>query len=249
MKLTKDDEYALLKLAQSGDTEAIGQVCDIYTDLVLKIAHSLTYKGAELEDLKQEGMMGIMEAINRFDFSRNFRFITFAYFWIYNKVSKYTRNNAHVVRPSSTLVNLAIGVKKYSNQYYRRFNEYPSPAHLAKHFKVKLYYMREVLSLFPADLSLDEVIDKDCDDFSNRMDYFYSKSISSTPFSSPVNEIGSWLAEIHPTHRDVLEKTFGFGQRSKNVKQIAKIYKISEKEAQKLTQEAIDSIKQVAKTS
>jgi len=246
MKLTKDEEYNLLKLAQSGDTEAIGRVCELYTDLVLKIAHSLTYKNAELEDLKQEGLIGIMEAINRFDFSRNFRFITFAYFWIYNKISKFTRNNAHTVRPSTTLVNLAIAVKKYSTQYWRRFNEYPSPTHLAKHFKTRLYYMREVLSLFPSDLSLDELCEES-DGFANRMDYFHSKSITSTPFASKSSDISSWLGEITPQHRDVLEKTFGFGGRSKNIKQIAKIYQISEDEARKLTQEAINSIKEVAK--
>ena len=245
-KLTIDEEYALIRKAQGGDTEAVHQIYLLHEDLILKIGHSLLYKNIELDDLKQEGFIGISEAINRFDFSKKLRFITFAYFWIYNKISKYTRDNAHTVRPSANLINLAIQVKKYSNQYWKRFNEYPSVQHLAKQYKTTVYYMREVLSLFPDDISLDQEIVPDTD--ITPMDYFYSKSIENR-FFSPNGEtklklVSSLLSEADPVHKDILEKSFGIGQRKKNTKQIAKIYKISEHECKKLQANILSSLTQ-----
>jgi RNA polymerase primary sigma factor len=248
-KMSKEEEYDLLAKAQAGDTESIHKIYLQYEDLILKISHSLVYSKIELEDLKQEGFIGMVEAINRFDFNKNLRFITFAYFWIYNKISKFTRDNAHTVRPSANLINLAIKVKKYSNQYWKRFNEYPDISHLAKQFKTSHYYMREVLSLFSEGLSLDNEIvpDSEC----GMMDYFFSKSIdnrfSSNGHSSNIKIVQDILSEIDPMRKDIIEKSFGIGQRRKNSKQIAKIYKISESECECIKIETLSSISKKAR--
>lgn len=251
VKMSKEVENEIIKRAQSGDLEATQIIIDKYEKLILKIAHSLMFKSIEMEDLKQEGTIGLLEAIRRFDISKDFRFITFCYFWIYNKISLFTRKNANSVRPNANAINLAVKVKRYSTEYYERNNHYPTPEYLSSRFNVPLYSMREVMSLFADNLSLNSEVSQDLE--LEKMDYFYSKTIENKFHLNKEREnksafLRDTLSDMSPFHRDIIEKSFGVNQKKHTHKQIARIYEISETEMMKLKEEILSNVRKNSKS-
>jgi RNA polymerase sigma-32 factor len=97
--LTRDQEQALAeRYQQTGDTEAAQRLARANLRFVVKVAHRYSHFGARLDDLVQEGNLGLLEAIHRFDASRGFRLISYAVWWIKAYIQAYLMRNWSLVR-------------------------------------------------------------------------------------------------------------------------------------------------------
>lgn len=97
-----DEERDLLRRAQGGDVRARNRLIETHMRLVASIARRASLRGTSLEDAVHEGVVGIIEAIERFDTSRETRFSTYASYWIRDRIAKHSREARQMVRAPST---------------------------------------------------------------------------------------------------------------------------------------------------
>src|SRR5450631_2647631 len=97
-QLTREEEYALARRARKGDERARETLASSNLAFVVSVATELSHRGARLDDLVQEGNVGLMKAIEHFDPKKNVRFATYAVWWIRAYITRYLKDNRSQVR-------------------------------------------------------------------------------------------------------------------------------------------------------
>jgi RNA polymerase primary sigma factor len=97
-QLTREEEYSLAAQAKRGDAAAVNALARANLTFVVAIARKFTSRGARLDDLVQEGNIGLMKAIEHFDTNKNVRFATYAVWWIRAYITRYLKDNRSQVR-------------------------------------------------------------------------------------------------------------------------------------------------------
>ena len=96
--LTREQEVALFKRLEKGDDTARHEIVEANLRFVIKIALQFTGRGVALPDLIQEGNIGLLEVVEKFDYTKGFRFSTYAAFWIRQAIQMAVRKNGNVIR-------------------------------------------------------------------------------------------------------------------------------------------------------
>ncbi len=97
-QLTREEEYELAAAAKSGNAKALNTLARANLPFVVSVARKFTSRGTRLDDLVQEGNIGLMKAIEHFDPSKNVRFATYAVWWIRAYITRYLKDNRSQVR-------------------------------------------------------------------------------------------------------------------------------------------------------
>lgn len=97
-QLTREEEYSLAKRARKGDADARNLLATSNLPFVVAVARRFAHRGARLDDLVQEGNVGLMKAIEHFDPKKNVRFATYAVWWIRAYITRYLKDNRSQVR-------------------------------------------------------------------------------------------------------------------------------------------------------
>lgn len=154
--LTRQQEVALFRRLEAGDESAREEIVRCNLKLVVSIAAQFTGRGLPLEDLVQEGNIGLLEVISKFDYRRGFRFSTYAAFWIRQAIQQALRKQANIirlpVRKSRMLGTLNEVITRCQNDLCRE----PTVGELAEAMEVPEEYMSQLIKAREAVLSLDE---------------------------------------------------------------------------------------------
>ena len=124
--LTKEEEYELFKRYKNGDNEAKELIIKHNIKLVIKIALNYNNEHLSIEDFFQEGIIGLMRAIEDFDYTKGYKFSTFAYCWINQSVDRLIKNNARTVRFPVWMEERIFNYKKTINDLNIKLGKIPS---------------------------------------------------------------------------------------------------------------------------
>jgi RNA polymerase sigma factor (sigma-70 family) len=157
--LTREQEIDLFRRLRSGDESVREQIITSNLRFVLKIALQFAGRGIAISDLVQEGNIGLMEVVDKFDPERGFRFSTYAAFWIRQSVQMTLRKTSGTIklpiRKSRMLGRMQEVVRNFKNDHGRQ----PNPQELAQLLETTVDTLEELLSVGDAVISLDEVGD------------------------------------------------------------------------------------------
>lgn len=154
---TLDQEIDIIKKAQDGCEISYKDLINNNMKLVINIANKFYNCKEDLDDLVGEGVLGLHEAIKKFDVNKRNKFSTFSSYWIYNKISNFVRTNTKSVYFPSYLINAATAVGKYQKEYFSKHHKNPTINHLCDHFKYSKKTVNRILSFFHTEESLNEV--------------------------------------------------------------------------------------------
>ncbi len=124
--LTREEEVELCKRIELGDGFARQKMIESNLRLAISIAKRYYKSGCPMEDLIQESNIGLMKAVERFDWRRGFKFSTYASWWIKQSVSRYVSSHKNTVRVPSHAVSLAYKVTKMMKEYEEEFGTTPT---------------------------------------------------------------------------------------------------------------------------
>tara|TARA_Y100000034_G_C6902971_1_gene418104 strand:+ start:2123 stop:2851 length:729 start_codon:yes stop_codon:yes gene_type:complete len=129
--LTREQEVELSKKIEAGDAEARRVMIESNLRLAISIAKKYYKSGCSMEDLIQESNIGLMKAVERFDWRRGFKFSTYASWWIKQAVSRYVATHKNTVRVPSHAASLAWRVKNLINEYEENMGTRPTNQEIA----------------------------------------------------------------------------------------------------------------------
>ena len=156
--LTREEEVSLAKKIELGDEAAKKKMIAANLRLAISIAKKYQNKGCDFEDLIQESNLGLIKAVERFDWRRGFKFSTYACWWIKQAVRRHLNIHAAALKLPSHAKSLAWKAHVTSIEYRENFGHDPSPEELADLLGVALKTLRNAQQCVGRSISVDQPI-------------------------------------------------------------------------------------------
>lgn len=153
--LTVEEEQALSRRSRAGDQDAKNRLVEANMRLVINIARTYHSRAIPLEDLIQEGAIGLMQAIEKFDPDRGFRFSTYATHWVRQAIGRAIDNKAKAIRLPAHIVQTLRKIEKLKSEMTDRLGREPSIELLAKECGLDAAKLQAMMSSSQEVLSLD----------------------------------------------------------------------------------------------
>lgn len=156
--LTSEEEIELAKKAETGDVEAKNQLCRANLRLVISIAKHYAGKDMLLLDLIQEGNVGLLKAVNKYDWRKGYKFSTYATWWVRQSITRAIANQARTVRLPVHMVDTINKVDRVSRQLFQDNGRVPTPKEIALEMRCTEKRIMDVLRYAQKPVSLETPI-------------------------------------------------------------------------------------------
>ena len=161
--LSKEEENSLASLMSQGDASAREKLINHNLRLVVYIAKQYMGQGLSFSDLIQEGNIGLMKAVDKFDVTKGFKFSTYATYWIKQAISYAIMNQTRNIRIPIHTIELISNIKKFENKFQQDYGHSPSKQEIAKGLNIDLEKIKFAYSWMQDASSLDIVVNEDKD--------------------------------------------------------------------------------------
>ena len=162
--LTREEEVELSKKIEQGDKRARDRMIEANLRLAISIAKKYSKNGANMEDLIQESSMGLIKAVDRFDWRRGFKFSTYACWWIKQSVRQYVSSSTSSVRMPTYAKGILWKMRQAIDEYKEEFGSQPTTTELAAILGVSEETLESITSCSGSTSSLDSGSSGDEDD-------------------------------------------------------------------------------------
>jgi RNA polymerase primary sigma factor len=156
--LTREEEVSLSKRIEKGDEKARNHMIRANLRLAISIAKKYQHKGCDFEDLIQESNIGLMKAVDRYDWRRGFKFSTYACWWIKQAVRRHVTSQSSSIKLPSYARSMLWKMKQAKDDYVDEFGVQPSQEELADILGVSIKALRNITHCASSTLSLDSPI-------------------------------------------------------------------------------------------